>query len=59
MRNEAMKHSMIVTAVACFAVGAGFFASTAQAAPTAQSSTDPTSGLTQYTDTYRVQHPYT
>jgi len=42
----------------CAAATAGFFASTAQAAPAPRSSTDPTSGLTQYTDTYKVQHPY-
>lgn len=53
-----MKRSMIVTPVACLAAAAGFFASTAQAAPIPSGSTDPTSGLTQYTDTYKVQHPY-
>lgn len=53
-----MKRSMIVTAVACVAVSAGLYAGTAQATPTAKSSTDPTSGLTRYTDTYQVQHPY-
>uniref|UniRef100_UPI0035181AE3 polysaccharide lyase family 7 protein n=1 Tax=Catenulispora sp. GAS73 TaxID=3156269 RepID=UPI0035181AE3 len=53
-----MKRSMIVTAAACAAATAGFFASTAQAAPAPGSSTDPTAGLTQYTDTYKVQHPY-
>ncbi|MEY9904659.1 hypothetical protein ABIA35_000875 [Catenulispora sp. MAP12-49] len=53
-----MKRSLIVTTATLVALSACWLAGTAQAAPAPQTATDPTSGLTQYTDTYKVQHPY-
>ncbi len=49
-----MRRTIIAAAVtAALAATVTIWGTQAQAAPT-----DPTSGLTQYTDTYKVQHPY-
>jgi hypothetical protein len=53
-----MNRSTIISTAACIIVTAACFAGPAQAAPAPGNSADPTAGLTQYTDTYNVQHPY-
>jgi hypothetical protein len=54
-----VKRFLFGTGAAAAAATALFFATSAQAAPLPRASAaDPTAGMTRYTDTYQVQHPY-